>query len=133
MTCYNNCFSYICCAGCRGGDSCKKPETPDGSHTGVKEKTLKKCSLTIMSCCKKAMVMFTGLLGCGCQGGGMGFAGWHGKVKTLGYKGIKMEISFLKEAQFIRMAGWDLVYRFTQGRWSERGFGTTHPYQWETS
>lgn len=37
--------------------------------------------------------------------GGKGFAGLHGKVKALGYKGIKMGISFLKEAQFIRMAG----------------------------
>lgn len=43
------------------------------------------------------MVMVTGLLGVWvAEGGGMGFAGWHGKVKTLGYKGIKMGISFLK-------------------------------------
>lgn len=27
------------------------------------------------------------------------------RVKTWGYKGIKMGISFLREAQFIRMAG----------------------------
>lgn len=44
----------------------------------------------------------------------MGFAGWHGEVKTLGIKGIKMATSALKSL------GWDLIYRFTH-----RGRGHT--------
>lgn len=63
----------------------------------------------------------------------MGFTGWHGKVKTLGYKGIKMGISFFQEAQFIRTAGMGSGLWDHTGSEGWRGSGTTHPYQWESS
>lgn len=79
--------------------SCKKSETSVRSDRGAKEKALKEAwSLTITSCCKTTMVMVSGLLRVGGKGG-MGFAGWHGEVKTLGYKRDK-DGNKLKEAQF---------------------------------
>lgn len=66
----------------------------------------------------------------------MGFAVWTHRVKTLGYKGIKMGISFIKDAWFIGMAGTGTSLQVHTGlgyveRWQV--FGTTHSYQWESS